>query len=142
MTHLHQSTKPTSAKSISRKWHLIDVKGKRLGRICNDIAAILQGKKKVTYSSNIDMGDNVVVINAKYVAITGRKSSDKVYTYYSGYPGGLRTTTFKRLLVDNPSEIIRHAVMGKLPKNKLRDRRIARLYIFAENEHSYKDKFN
>ncbi len=140
MVHLHQSTKPTSINEVNRKWYVVDVKGKRLGRICNDIAAILQGKKKVTYSPNIDMGDYVVVVNAKHVSVTGKKADDKIYTYFSGYPGGLRTIGYKRLMQEKPSEIIRHAVMGKLPKNKLRDRRIARLYIYPENEHAHGDK--
>ena len=140
MVHLHQSTKPTSEKSVDRKWHLIDVKGKRLGRICNDIAIILQGKQKVSYSNNIDMGDEVVVINAKYIAITGKKAEDKKYTYFSGYPGGLREISFNKLLETKPTEIIRHAVMGKLPKNKLRNKRIARLHIYPENQHAHADK--
>ncbi len=140
MTQIHRSTKPISSKQIQRNWHVIDLKDQILGRVANDIAKLLQGKHKVDYAPYMDMGDCVVVINAKKVAVTGKKAEDKTYTYYSGYPGGLRKVAFKTLLEQKPDEIIRHAILGKLPKNKLRDRRMTRLYVYADENHPHADK--
>ncbi len=136
------STKAVSEKSLKRQWHEVDVSGKVLGRIVPEIVKLLQGKNKVTYVPYLDAGDYVVIVNAKKIKLTGRKLSTKTYTYYSGYPGGLRTVKAGDLLEQNPAEIIKHAVLGMLPKNKLRDRRIARLHIFADGSHPYKDKFS
>jgi large subunit ribosomal protein L13 len=141
MTHLTHSTNPISSKEISRSWHLIDVKGKILGRVADQISVILQGKKKVNYAPYLDNGDSVVVINARHIKISGSKAEDKLYTYYSGYPGGLKSLTFKDMILKNPTEVIRHAVSGMLPKNKLRDRRLARFYIFPDERHTHGDKF-
>lgn len=140
MVRLHRSTKPISETTIERKWHFIDLKGKVLGRITNEIAIYLQGKHKTNYVSYLDGGDYVVAINSKNIKVTGKKADDKLYTYYSGYPGGLRTVPMSTLLKKKPNEVIRHAVMGKLPKNKLRDRRIARLYVYPEAAHPHQDK--
>lgn len=137
-----QATKPVSAKVIEVKTHLIDVKGRILGRVANEIAHLLQGKHKTNYVPYLDMGDSVVVINAKHVLVTGNKRDDKIYTNYSGYPGGLTSTTFKKLLERRPDEIIRHAVSGMLPKNKLRDRRLAKLHIYGEAEHPHGNKIS
>lgn len=141
MTNLTQSTKPLSGQNIKRKWHIIDVKGKILGRVTPQIGKLLQGKHKTDYVSYLDTGDYVVVLNAKEVTISGKKSISKTYTNYSGYPGGLKKITFEKLLEKNPTEIIRRAVSGMLPKNKLRDRRLTRLYIFSDGKHPYQDKF-
>lgn len=138
---LTQSTKPVRAKDIKRGWHLIDAQGKVLGRMATNISRLLMGKNKTNYVSNFDMGDNVVVINALSVDVTGRKRENKIYSSYSGYPGGLKQVTFKSLQKRKPDEIIRHAVMGMLPKNKLRDRMITRLFIYADDKHPYQDKF-
>ena len=142
MVQITKSTKPESQKSITRKWKLIDLEGKILGRAANEIAAHLIGKSKVTYVPYLDGGDNVVVINAKKVTISGRKAEDKEYTFFSGYPGGLRRLSFKALLEKNPDKLIRHAVTGMLPKNKLRDQRLARLHVFPDAKHTFNDKFN
>lgn len=139
MPNLSKSTKPISKKQIKRDWHIIDVKGKILGRVIPEIAKKLQGKHKTNYVQYLDMGDNVVVINAKKVVLTGKKNQTKIYSQFSGYPGGLKTFTFRKLLEKNPSEIIKRGVSGMLPKNKLRNRRLARLYIFPGEEHPYKD---
>lgn len=141
MKQTTKSTKPQSEKTVKREWHLINVEGQILGRTANSIAKILQGKHKVSYVPNIDAGDYVVVINAKKVSISGKKSDMKTYSFYSGYPGGLKTVTFKMLLQKKPTEVIRHAVSGMLPKNKLRDRRLARLFIFGNEKHTHEDKF-
>lgn len=140
MSKLKISTQPISAKDIQREWHLIDMKKQVLGRITNHIATLLQGKHKRNYVANLDMGDNVVVINAKELVVTGSKPEDKIYTNYSGYPGGLREVSLKTMMEKKPEEVVRHAVSGKLPKNKLRDRRLARLHIYAEAHHPHADK--
>lgn len=134
-------TRPTKTTEIKRKWHLIDVKGKILGRTATEIAKFLMGKGKPYFTKNLDCGDYVVVINSVDVRVTGKKETDKVYTRYSGYPSGLRKITVKELRERKPEEIIRHAVSGMLPKNKLRASMLKRLYVFAGAEHKYKDKF-
>ncbi len=133
-------TQPTTAEEIKRAWHLVDVKGKVLGRVATDIAQKLMGKGKPYFVRNLDCGDNVVVINSKYVAVTGKKEKEKLYGNYSGYPGGLKQKALWQVRKEKPAELVRHAVYGMLPKNKLRDRLITRLYIYPEAEHPYKEK--
>lgn len=138
---MHLITRPTTASEIKRDWHLVDVKGKILGRTATELARLLMGKGKPYFAKNLDCGDYVVVINAKEVAVSGKKETDKVYTRYSGYPSGLKKITVKELRERKPEEIIRHAVSGMLPKNKLRASMLKRLYVFRGNEHKYEDKF-
>lgn len=140
MVNLTTSTKPVSEKEIKRDWLEIDVSDKVLGRVVPKIAYFLQGKHKVNYVPYLDMGDYVVVVNAKKIKVTGDKLEEKIYTRYSGYPGGLKKIKLRELLEKNPKEVIRHAVLGMLPKNKLRKKRITRLYVFEEVNHPYKDK--
>lgn len=134
-------TEPTKAKQILRAWHLFDVKDKVLGRTATDIALKLTGKNKPYFVRNLDCGDYVVVINASHVAVTGKKEKGKLYGKYSGFPGGLKQKQLWQVRAEKPTEIIRHAVFGMLPKNKLRDRMITRLYIYPEEDFPYKDKF-
>ena len=134
-------TKPTSINDIKRYWHLVDLKRKVLGRVAADIAVILMGKSKPYFVRNLDCGDYVVVINAGKVKVTGNKELLKKYYTYSGYPGGLRVEALGDLRERKPEEIIRHAVSGMLPQNKLRDRMLGRLYVFEGGEHLYGDKF-
>lgn len=134
-------TKATKAKDIIRSWHFFDVKDKVLGRVSTDIAIKLTGKQKPYFVRNLDCGDYVVVVNASHVAVTGKKEKEKLYGKYSGYPGGLKQKSLQQVRREKPTEIVRHAVYGMLPKNKLRDRLITRLYIYPETEHPYKDKF-
>lgn len=140
MVNLTKQTKSLKKEQINRHWHLIDVKNKILGRIAGKIALLLQGKHKVDYVPYLDCGDYVVVINAKDIKLTGKKDQDKIYTRYSGYPGGLKIIPYEKLLKEKPEEIIRHAVSGMLPKNKLRKRRLSRLYIFANEKHPFEEK--
>jgi len=135
------STKSIKAKAIQREWHLIDLKGKVLGRMTPQIAQFLQGKHKRNYVSYLDMGDNVVIVNAGHVQITGKKEQQKKYTRYSGYPGGLRVESYSELKKRNPAKVITLAVSGMLPKNKYRDDRLKRLYIFVDENHGFGDKF-
>lgn len=134
-------TDATKAKDIRRAWHLIDVKGEILGRIATKIVPLLMGKGKPYYVPYIDCGDYVVVINATGVAVTGKKAKQKLYMRYSGYPGGLKKKTFVQVLVEDPTRIVKEAVSGMLPQNKLRDSMLKRLYVFAEEKHPYEDKF-
>lgn len=134
-------TKVTRQKDIKRYWHLFDAKRKILGRLATEIAPILRGKQKPNFVSHLDCGDYVVVINAKEIKVTGKKEKQKIYSHYSGYPGGLKKKTLEELRKTKPEEIILHAVSGMLPKNKLRDRLLTRLYIFPGNEHPYQSKF-
>ncbi len=137
---MQKLTKPTKSKEIQRAWHLIDVKGSILGRSATEIAKLIMGKSKPYFNKNLDNGDYVVVINAKDVKTTGRKEKLKVYTRYSGYPGGLRRESLEELRARKPEEIVRHAVSGMLPKNRLRDKMLKRLYIFSTEEHKFADK--
>ena len=141
MPNITKTTKPVKEKEISRSWHLVDVSGQILGRVACKISILLQGKHKVNYVPYLDNGDYVVVINVNKIKVTGNKGKEKIYTHYSGYPGGLKKFTFNDLLEKKPEEIIKRAVLGMLPKNKLRDRRAARLFIFADEKHPYQDKF-
>ena len=138
---MNSNTKPTKESDIKRNWVLIDVKGKTLGRVATEIATKLMGKSKTNFVRNMDMGDNVVVINAAHFVVTGRKDKEKLYGNYSGHPGGLKQKALWQVRVEKPTEPIRHAVWGMLPKNKLRARIVTRLWIYPEADHPYKDKF-
>lgn len=134
-------TQATKAKEIKRDWHLIDLKEKVLGRTATTIASLLMGKTKPYLVSSLDCGDYVVVINTKYVKLTGKKPSQKIYMRYSGYPGGDKRKTFENVLKEDPKRIIFQAVSGMLPKNRLRDSMLKRLYVFFDEKHPYQDKF-
>lgn len=140
MVHLKKSTKTISETNIKRDWHLINIDGKILGRSLPRIAELLQGKHKPHYSAHIDCGDNVVVINASKIILTGKKKETKMYQRFSGYPGGLRKEKVSVLLTKNPSYIIISGVSGMLPKNKLRDKRLARLFVFSDANHTYQEE--
>lgn len=126
------------SSEIQRQWQLVDATGQSLGRLATQIAIWLTGKHKATFASHIDMGDNVVVINAAKVVLTGNKAKEKVYYRHSGYPGGLKVTSFSSL---GPEDAIRHAVSGMLPKNKLHDPRLLRLHIYMGSTHPYGQHF-
>ncbi|MGE5041545.1 MAG: 50S ribosomal protein L13 [Candidatus Levyibacteriota bacterium] len=134
-------TKPTKAAEIKRAWHQVDVDGIILGRSATKIAALLMGKNKTYFAKNLDCGDYVVVTGAAQVKVTGNKEKAKVYTRYSGYPGGLHSARLEEVRAKNPVEIVRHAVSGMLPKNKLREQMLKRLFVFPGSEHTYQDKF-
>ena len=115
--------KTYSAKplEVERKWYLIDANGQTLGRLATTIANILRGKNKPQYTPNVDTGDFVVVINAKGITVTGKKETDKIYYSHSGYPGGLKSISFKDLMEKDPRKAIEKAVKGMLPHNTLGD---------------------
>jgi large subunit ribosomal protein L13 len=137
---MKSKTTVTQGNIFNRSWHLIDLQGKTLGRVCVEIATLLQGKNKVDYSPNRDAGDYVVAINAKDIQVTGNKLKEKVYYHHTGYAGHLREFTLGQLMKSDPRKVIHHGVLGMLPKNKLRAPRMTRLKIFVNAENPYHDK--
>ena len=135
-------TPTTKAADIKRSWHLIDAKGKILGRMGTEIAKLLMGKSKSYFVRNLDCGDFVVVTNAKQVVVSGKKEEQKAYYRYSGYPGGLKRRTVAKQREQDPTAIVSQAVKGMLPQNRLRATMLKRLFIFAGEEHTYNDKFS
>jgi len=124
-------------EDIEKKWYLVDAEGKVLGRLASKIARILSGKNKPIYTPHLDVGDFVVVINAEKVRVTGGKEKKKIYYRHSGYPGGLKSWTYEELLKKDPSRIIRKAVQGMLPKNKLGRRMLKKLKVYPGPEHPH-----
>lgn len=135
-------TYQATPKDIKREWHLIDLKGMTLGRATTRIATLLQGKHKPTYTAHLDVGDYVVVINAKDLVVTGAKLDDKLYQHHSGHPGGFKSRTLKEQLVKDPTKVVEHSVKGMLPKNKLASPRLQRLKIYSESEHPHANHFS
>ncbi len=121
-----------------RKWYLIDAKGKVLGRVAAEVAKILRGKNKPTFTPHVDCGDFVIVINAKHVKLTGRKWEQKKYYRHSGYIGGLKEIKAEDMLKKYPERLVVHAVKGMLPKNRLGNRLITKLKVYPEAEHPHK----
>ena len=122
---------------IERKWYVLDAEGKTLGRLASEAASILRGKKKPTYTPFLDCGDYVIVINAEKVQVTGKKAKEKIYKHHTGYPGGLRETTYEKLQEKDPEEIIRHAVKGMMPKGPLGRQMYKKLKVYAGPEHKH-----
>ena len=120
-----------------RDWLLVDARGKTLGRLATQIADMLRGKRKPTYTPHVDVGDFVVVINAEKIAVTGDKLHKKMYYRHSGYPGGLKQRTLREQLERRPTEVIRKAVKGMLPKNKLAAAQLTKLKVYAGPEHPH-----
>ncbi|TFL02767.1 50S ribosomal protein L13 [Pterulicium gracile] len=119
-----------TALAYARVWHHVDASERVLGKLAERIAVVLMGKHKPIYDPSVDCGDYVIVSHSRKVKVTGRKDQQLLYRKHSMYPGGLKETPYKDMMIRKPDEIIRHAVSGMLPKNKLRDRRLERLYIF------------
>lgn len=125
------------AREIKRDWHLIDATDKVLGAVAVQAAEFLMGKHKANFCRHLDIGDNVVIINADKIRVTGNKLKQKFYYRHSGYPGGLKAVSLGELLQTNPAKAIEHAVKGMLPHNKLEARMMNRLKVFRGNEHPY-----
>jgi large subunit ribosomal protein L13 len=120
--------------TVGKNWFVIDANGQVLGRLATKIARVLIGKDKPTYTPFLDSGDHVIVINAERVKLTGNKIDQKIYRHHSGYPGGLKEIPIRRMLERRPEEVVREAVLGMLPKNKLRARRAKKLRVYAGSE--------
>lgn len=126
---------------VKRRWHLIDARNQILGRLATSVATHLMGKNKAYWTPYLDSGDFVVVINAAEVVLSGKKEKQKVYWRHSGYPGGLKSKTAATIRAQKPQELVRHAVVGMLPKTKLARLMLKKLYIYPAGEHPHKDKF-
>ncbi len=125
------------AETVERRWYVVDAEGQTLGRLATRIADTLRGKRKPEYTPHVDTGDFVVVVNAEKIAVTGKKLDEKLYYRHSGYPGGLRTRTLAEQLDRRPTEVLRKAVKGMLPRNRLANRQITKLKIYAGPEHPH-----
>lgn len=137
MDTLSYKTVSLKASEIQKEWYVIDATDLVLGRLASRVALILRGKNKPSFTPNLDCGDNVIIINADKVRLTGKKMTDRVYVRYTGNPGGQRFTTPKEILAKRPTELVRMAVKGMLPKNRLGNRIINNLYLYAGNEHPH-----
>ena len=122
---------------IERHWYVVDAESKTLGRLATQIADVLRGKRKPAYTAHVDTGDFVIVVNAEKIHVTGQKLDQKVYYHHSGYPGGLRTRTLREQLDRRPEEVLRKAVKGMLPKNRLASAQLRKLKIYAGPEHPH-----
>ncbi len=127
----------TRGKQEAGTWHLVDAKGKVLGRMATQIARLLMGKHKTSYVPYWESGDHVIVINAQEVKVTGNKREEKLYDHYSGYPGGLKQYNFETLMGKDPGEIVRRTVKGMIPKNRLGDRMMTRLLVYPGPNHKH-----
>ncbi|MFZ5982503.1 MAG: 50S ribosomal protein L13 [Patescibacteria group bacterium] len=125
-------------KVIERKYHSFNAKGESIGRLSTEIARVLRGKNKVDFDPSVDGGDFAVVINCEKIKPSGNKLKDKAYFRFSGYPGGITKTTLEEQIKKDPTKVIRDAVYGMLPKNKLRDRMMTRLLIYVGDKHDHK----
>lgn len=128
------SAKPSD---VSRTWYVVDASEAPLGRVATQVATLLTGKGKPSFTKHIDTGDYVVVINAKDIQVTGNKLNDKIYYRHSQYPGGLTETALKDKMENDPTFALIHAVRGMLPVNKLRDARLDRLKVYADSDHKH-----
>lgn len=137
MDTLSYKTVSLNKATVEKKWLVIDATDLALGRLASRIALILRGKNKPGFTPNVDCGDNVIVINAEKVALKGKKMTNRVYVRYTGYPGGQRFSTPAEILAKRPTELIRRAVKGMLPKTRLGDKVLGNLYIYAGPEHPH-----
>lgn len=131
------STYMANPEEIDRKWYIVDASGKTLGRFASEVAQILRGKHKVTFTPSVDTGDYVIVINAEKIKLTGNKWQKKEYVHHSNYPGGLKTTTYEKLKDKDPELIIKNAVRGMLPHNNLGEKIYQKLKVYSGSDHPH-----
>jgi len=122
---------------VERKWYVVDAEGKHLGRLATEIVRVLRGKNKPQYTPHVDVGDFVVVVNADRVAVTGRKAEQRIYRRHSGYPGGMKEISYEQMLARKPTEVLRKAVYGMMPKTRLARKQFKKLKIYAGSEHPH-----
>ena len=132
-----QKTWNAKPGEVARDWYLVDADGQTLGRLATQIADTLRGKRKAQYTPHVDTGDFVVVVNAEKIAVTGQKLDQKMYHRHSGYPGGLRSRTLRQQLERRPEEVLRKAVKGMLPRNRLARAQMTKLKIYAGPDHPH-----
>ena len=135
MNTLSYKTVSVNKENANKKWYVVDAEGQILGRLATEIAMILRGKRKPCYTPHSDCGDNVIVINAEKIILTGKKMAEKYYVHYTGYPGGQRVRSVKEQLQRKPIAVLEHAVKGMLHKTKLGAQLFHNLYVYAGSEH-------
>ena len=138
MSKLHFTTKHANEATVKRNWYVVDGTNQTVGRMCARIAAVLRGKNKAYYTPHVDTGDYIIVINAGKVVFTGKKTDEKLYDTFSGYPGGLKQEKAINLLARRPEAIVERAVKGMLPKNRLGRQMYKKLFVYAGAEHQHK----
>ena len=131
------STVSARSETIRRDWFVVDANGKTLGRLCTHLAMRLRGKHKAEYTPHVDCGDNIIVLNAEKIAVTSTKKETKLYIRHSGYPHGLKSESLGHLLERRPEEVIRRAVKGMLPRNRLGAQQLTKLKVYAGPEHPH-----
>ncbi|KAF1683758.1 50S ribosomal protein L13 [Veillonella sp. R32] len=132
-----KTTYMANPNTVERKWYVVDAEGKTLGRLAAEVAKVLRGKNKPTFTPHVDTGDHVIVINAEKVRFTGKKLTQKIYFRHSGYPGGSRFVTLGNMLEKHPERVVEMAVRGMLPKNKLGAQIYRKLNVYAGSEHPH-----
>ena len=131
------TTYTAKAHEVQHGWYVVDAQGKVLGKLATQIAMRLRGKHKPEYTPHVDTGDFVIVVNAEKISVTGNKRADKKYYRHSGYPGGIKERTLEEMLAHQPKEVIRHAVKGMLPRNRLARKQLTKLKVYAGPEHPH-----
>ncbi len=137
MKTLKYRTLSANKETVNKQWFVVDAEGEVLGRLASKVAFVLRGKHKTDYTPHVDCGDNVIVINAEKIAVTGNKLADKTYIRHSGYPGGQKETSLAQMLAKHPGRVIEKAVKGMLPKNTLGSELFRNLYVYVGNEHKH-----
>lgn len=137
MDTLSYKTISANEATVVKKWYIVDAEGEVLGRLASRVAFVLRGKHKPDYTPHVDCGDNVIIINAEKIIVTGNKTNAKQYIRHTGYPGGQRVRTFKELMALKPTSAIEKAVKGMLPKNKLGSQLYRNLYVYTGTEHNH-----
>lgn len=126
-----------NGKSVERKWYVVDASGMSLGRLASQVASVLRGKNKPTFTPNVDTGDFVIVVNADDVVLTGKKLDQKLYTYHTGYIGGLKQVPYGRMMAEKSDVVVYEAVKGMLPKNSLGKQMLTKLRVYKGGEHNH-----
>lgn len=126
-----------NANTVERKWYIVDADGMTLGRLASQVAAVLRGKNKPIFTPNCDTGDHVVIINASKVVLSGKKLDQKFYYHHSGFPGGLKETSYRKLMAEKPEFAVKHAIIGMLPKGPLGRQMAKKLRVYAGAEHEH-----
>lgn len=137
MNTLSYKTISANKATAQKEWVVVDAQGEVLGRLASQIARLIRGKHKTNFTPHVDCGDNVIVINADKIRLTGDKMTDKVYVRHTGYPGGQRFSTPREVLAKHPERVIEHAVKGMLPKNRLGRRLFTNLHVYAGGQHPH-----
>ena len=132
-----KTTFMANAQNVERKWYVVDAEGQTVGRLAAEVAKVLRGKHKPTFTPHVDTGDFVIVINAEKVKVTGKKETDKIYLHHTGYPGGLKSASFKELMEKDPRIVIEHAVRGMLQHNTLGAEQFNKLKVYVGPEHPH-----